>query len=84
MVPLCREEHIALTPYSALAGGTAGPAGGPKHREAAAGRVCPGKIQPLRRAGCRNHPRVEKIAHEKGVSMTQVALRWLLSKTDSP
>ena len=28
--------------------------------------------------------RVEKIAHEKGVSMTQVALRWLLSKTDSP
>ena len=85
MVPYCNEENIALTPYSALAAGRLSRLpgeGGTKRAEedtyakfkydatAAQDNVIIG--------------RVAELAEKHGVSMTEVSLAWLLTKTASP
>ena len=84
MVPLCREEHIALTPYSALAGGRLARPVGQSTERLRLDAYAREKYSPCAAQDAEIIRRVEKIANEKSVSMTQVALRWLLSKTDSP
>lgn len=84
MVPFCREENIALTPYSALAGGRLS-----KHREETSKRLSEDSYAQLKYGSTADQDqviidRVAELADQKGVSMTEVSLAWLLSKVTAP
>ncbi|MBQ9357970.1 MAG: aldo/keto reductase, partial [Abditibacteriota bacterium] len=85
MVPYCEEENIALTPYSPLASGRLSrpPGGGDTKRaeEDAYARFKYGATEEQDNAVI---SRVAETARKHGVSMTEVSLAWLLSKTASP
>lgn len=84
MVPYCREENIALTPYSALAGGKLS-----KHKEESSKRLLEDSYAKLK-YGAMEEPdgqiisRVAELSEKKGVSMTEISLAWLLTKVTSP
>ena len=85
MVPYCNEENIALTPYSALAAGRLSRLpgeGGTKRAEEDAYA----KFKYDASAAQDNViiSRVAELAQKNGVSMTEVSLAWLLTKTASP
>lgn len=84
MVPFCREENIALTPYSALAGGRLS-----KHRGETSKRLSEDSYAQLKYGSTADQDqviidRVTELADQKGVSMTEVSLAWLLSKVTAP
>ncbi len=84
MVPFCREENIALTPYSALAGGRLS-----KHRGETSKRLSEDSYAQLKYGSTADQDqviidRVAELADQKGVSMTEVSLAWLLSKVTAP
>lgn len=84
MVKLCKEDNIALTPYSALAGGRLSKHRGEtsKHlREDSYARFKYGETESVDSAII---DRVADIAEKRGVSMTEVSLAWLLTKVTSP
>ena len=84
MVPFCREENIALTPYSALAGGRLS-----KHRGEASKRLEEDSYAKLKYDSTEEQDqviidRVAELAEKKGVSMTEISLAWLLTKVTAP
>ena len=84
MVPFCREENIALTPYSALAGGRLS-----KHRGETSKRLSEDSYAQLKYGSTADQDqviidRVAELADQKGVSMTEVSLAWLLTKVTAP
>lgn len=84
MVKLCKEDNIALTPYSALAGGRLSKHRGEtskRLREDSYARFKYGKTESVDSAII---DRVSDIAEKRGVSMTEVSLAWLLTKVTSP
>lgn len=84
MVPYCREEGIAMTPYSALAGGRLSKEPGEtskRFREDSYAQLKYGAAQ------AQDAPilaRVAELAHRRGVSMTEISLAWLLTKVTAP
>ena len=85
MVPLCQEEDIALTPYSALASGRLSrrPGEAPTKRleQDAYAKF---KYDATAEADGRIISRVAELADKRGVTMTEVSLAWLLAKVTSP
>ena len=84
MVPYCREENIALTPYSALAGGRLSKLPGEKSKrleEDSYARQKYGSTQALDQIIIE---RAALLAEQKGVTLTEIALAWLLQKTAAP
>lgn len=84
MVPYCREEGIALTPYSALAGGRLS-----KHPGETSKRLREDGYAKLKYDAAAQQDRlvirrVAQLAEQRGVTMTEVALAWLLKKVASP
>lgn len=84
MVPYCREENIAMTPYSALAGGRLS-----KHPGETSKRLQEDSYAQLKYGAARDQDapilaRVAELADQKGVSMTEVSLAWLLTKVTAP
>ncbi|HJD45283.1 MAG TPA: aldo/keto reductase [Candidatus Mediterraneibacter norfolkensis] len=84
MVPFCREDNIALTPYSALAGGRLS-----KHRGETSKRLAEDSYAKLKYEDTESQDqviidRVAEIAEKRGVTMTEVSLAWLLAKVTSP
>ena len=84
MVPFCREENIALTPYSALAGGRLS-----KHRGETSKRLSEDSYAQLKYGSTADQDqviidRVAELADQKGVSMTEVSLAWILTKVTAP
>ena len=84
MVPYCREENIAMTPYSALAGGRLS-----KHPGETSKRLQEDSYAQLKYGAARDQDapilaRVVELADQKGVSMTEVSLAWLLTKVTAP
>lgn len=84
MVPYCKEENIAMTPYSALAGGRLS-----KHKGESSKRLIEDSYAKLKYDSTAEQDdviieRVAKLADDKGVSMTEIALAWLLQKVTSP
>lgn len=84
MVPLAATHGIALTPYSALAGGRLSRLPGETSRRLREDAYAHGKYdatadvdEPVIRA-------VADIARSRGVSMASVALAWLLTKVTAP
>ena len=84
MVPFCREEHIAMTPYSALAGGRLS-----KHPGETSRRLREDAYAQLKYGAAQDQDvpilaRVAELADRRGVSMTEVSLAWLLTKVTAP
>jgi len=84
MVPLCREDDIALTPYSALAGGRLSKRPGESSKRLAEDRVAMSKYDAAAGQDAGIIDRVAELADRYGVTMTQVALSWLLRKVAAP
>lgn len=84
MIPFCKEENIALTPYSALAGGRLS-----KHRGETSKRFQEDSYAHFKYDATADKDsliidRVAELAEKHGVSMTEISLAWLLTKVASP
>ncbi len=84
MAPYCAEENIAMTPYSALAGGRLS-----KHPGETSKRLQEDEYAKLKYDGSAEQDkliveRVAALADKYGVTMTEISLAWLFTKVTSP
>ena len=84
MAPFCREENIAMTPYSSLAGGRLS-----KHPGETSRRLQEDSYAQMKYGGMADQDapiiqRVAELADRRGVSMTEISLAWLLTKVTAP
>ena len=85
MVPYCKEENIALTPYSALASGKLSrKPGADDTKRAAEDAYAKFKYDSTAQQDSLIIERVSELAEKHGVTMTEISLAWLLSKVASP
>ena len=85
MVPLCREDNIALTPYSALAAGRLSRKPGEgETKRAVEDAYAKFKYDATADQDNIIISRVAELAQRHEVSMTEVSLAWLLTKVTSP
>lgn len=85
MVPYCKEENIALTPYSALASGRLSrKPGADDTKRAAEDAYAKFKYDSTAQQDSIIIERVSELAEKHGVTMTEISLAWLLSKVASP
>ena len=84
MVPYCREENIALTPYSALAGGRLAKHLGETSKRLEEDSYAKFKYDKTKEQDEVIISRVAELADQKGISMTEIALAWLLTKVTAP
>ena len=84
MAKLCTEDQIAMTPYSALAGGRLS-----KHPNETSKRLQEDSYARFKYDATKEQDeiiirRVAELADRHGVTMTEVALAWLLRKVTAP
>lgn len=84
MAKLCAEDNIAMTPYSALAGGRLS-----KHPGETSKRLQEDDYARLKYDSTAEQDeiiirRVDKLADRRGVTMTEISLAWLLTKVTAP
>lgn len=84
MLPFCTSENIAVTPYSALAGGRLS-----KHHGETSKRLQEDSYAKFKYDATADQDeviigRVAELADKHGVSMTEISLAWLLSKVTAP
>lgn len=84
MARLCLEDNIAMTPYSALAGGRLS-----KHPGETSTRLKEDSYAHLKYDATADQDniiinRVAQLADKHGVSMTEISLAWLLTKVTAP
>jgi len=84
MIRYCQENNIALTPYSALAGGRLA-----KHIDETSKRQKEDEYAKLKYDATWEEDkkiiqRVAELAEKRKVTMSEIALAWLLTKTTSP
>ena len=84
MAKLCAEDNIAMTPYSSLAGGRLS-----KHPGETSKRLVEDDYARLKYDATAQQDaviinRVAEIADSHGVTMTEVALAWLMTKVTAP
>ena len=84
MAPFCRDQNIAMTPYSALAGGRLSKRPGETSKRLVEDSYAKFKYDSTADADGKIIARVAEIADKRGVSMTEVALAWLLTKVTAP
>ena len=84
LVPCCAEEGIALTPYSALASGRLSRLPGTTTKRLEEDAYAKFKYDATAEADAQVIDRVAQIAQARGVTMTEVALAWLLTKVTAP
>lgn len=84
MVKLCREENIALTPYSALAGGRLSKRPGEISKRLQKDSYARLKYDATADQDSIIIDRVAQLADKHGVSMTEISLAWLLTKVTAP
>ncbi|MCQ2507949.1 MAG: aldo/keto reductase [Dorea sp.] len=84
MAPFCRDQNIAMTPYSALASGRLCRKPGETTDRLEKDAYAKFKYDKTEEADARIIRRVMEIADKRGVSMTEVSLAWLLTKTTAP
>ncbi|GAA6396657.1 aldo/keto reductase [Solibaculum mannosilyticum] len=84
MTPFCLEENIALTPYSALAGGRLSRHPGEMTRRLQEDSYARFKYDATAQQDEAIIKRVEELAENHGVSMTEISLAWLLTKVTAP
>ena len=84
MAKMCAEDNIAMTPYSALAGGRLS-----KHPGETSKRLQEDSYARLKYDATAGQDaviigRVAELAERRGVSMTEISLAWLLTKVTAP
>lgn len=84
MARYCRSENIAMTPYSALASGRLARPLGATSKRMEEDAFAKGKYDMTARQDGEIIRRVEELAQNRGVSMTEISLAWLLTKVSSP
>lgn len=84
MVKLCREDNIAMTPYSALAGGRLSKRPGETSKRLQEDSYAKLKYDSTVRQDSVIIGRIAELADKHGISMTEISLAWLLTKVTSP
>ena len=84
MAKLCAEDHIAMTPYSALAGGRLSRHPGETSKRLQEDSYAKFKYDATARQDQLIIDRVAELADKHGVSMTEISLAWLLTKVTAP
>ncbi len=84
MIPLCKEEKIALTPYSPLASGRLVRDWSVTTNRTEKDTVAVTKYGATIEVDRPIYDRVVELSEKKGLSKTQIALGWLLQKTTAP
>ena len=84
MQKLCLEDQIAMTPYSALAGGRLSRAKGTTSKRLEEDQYAKFKYDKMMEKDSKIIARVEELAFKHGVSMTEISLAWLLTKVAAP
>ena len=84
MAALCAEDNIAMTPYSALAGGRLSKRPGETSKRLELDSYAKLKYDATAVQDGIIIERVAELADARGVSMTEISLAWLLTKVASP
>ncbi|MBP3704096.1 MAG: aldo/keto reductase [Clostridia bacterium] len=84
MARLCREDNIAMTPYSALAAGRLSRLPGETTKRLELDAFAKTKYDATEELDNAIVRRVAELAQKYGASMTEIALAWLLTKVTSP
>lgn len=84
MAKLCAQENIAMTPYSALAGGRLAKRPGESSKRLLEDSYARLKYDAAAEQDAAIIERVAELADRHGVSMTEIALAWLLTKVTAP
>lgn len=84
MLPLCKEEKIALTPYSPLASGRLVRDWSVTTNRTETDKIAVNKYGATIDVDRPIYDRVAEIAEKKGLSKTQIALGWMLQKATAP
>lgn len=84
MSQLCEEDNIAMTPYSALAGGRLSRPRGETSKRFEGDSYAKLKYDKTAEQDGAIIDRVSELAQKRGVSMTEISLAWLLTKVTSP
>ena len=84
MARLCQEDNIAMTPYSALAGGRLSKRPGETSKRLQEDTYAKGKYDAMAEQDGEIINRVAELADKHGVSITEISLAWLLTKVTSP
>ena len=84
VLPFCKEENIALTPYSALASGRLSRKPGEETKRAVEDKYAKFKYDSTAESDNLIINRVAEIAQNRNLTMTEISLAWLLTKTTSP
>ncbi|MBE6508380.1 MAG: aldo/keto reductase [Methanobrevibacter sp.] len=84
MIPLCKTDNIAVTPYSALASGRLSRMPGEESKRLNEDFYAKLKYQNTEAQDLEIIKRVNELAGNYDVSMTEVSLAWLLTKVTSP
>ena len=84
MAKLCAEDNIAMTPYSALAGGRLSKHPGETSKRLEEDSYARLKYDATAKQDNRIIERVAELADKRGVSMTEISLAWLLTKVTAP
>ena len=84
MARLCAEDNIAMTPYSALAGGRLSKRPGETSKRLEEDSYAKGKYDATAEQDGKIIARVAELAEKHGVSMTEISLSWLLTKVTAP
>ena len=84
MAPFCADQNIAMTPYSALAGGRLAKRPGETSKRLEQDAYAHFKYDATAEADGKIIARVAELAEKRGVSMTEISLAWLLTKVTAP
>lgn len=84
MLPLCYEDNIAITPYSSLASGRLARIKDESSKRTIEDSYAKGKYDSTEEQDSLIIKRVNELAIQKGVSMSEISLAWLLTKVTSP
>ena len=84
MAKFCKEDNIAMTPYSPLAGGRLSKLPGESSKRLIEDSYAHFKYDATAKQDQLIIDRVSTLAKEHNVSMTEISLAWLLRKTTAP
>ena len=84
MASFCADQNIAMTPYSALAGGRLAKHPGEVSKRLQEDSYARLKYDATADADGKIIARVAELAEKRGVSMTEISLAWLLTKVTAP
>ena len=84
MAKLCAEDNIAMTPYSALAGGRLSKRPGETSKRLEEDSYAKFKYDATAQQDQVIIDRVADLADKRGVSMTEISLAWLLTRVTAP